>query len=144
VATGCYEPKDCPPLFGPWRDAYTLRRLWGRTWQQIMRRFVAPIGKAIARGLGFEPGSTLSSFTQLYAAFIVSGLIHTLGDAMVGVQYFGSSMPFFVAQAVAITVEDAIIRLARRAGIVKSTSLTRTFGYIYGSSSGSATLVLFS
>lgn len=29
VTVGFYEPGDFPPLFGLWRDAYTLRRFWG-------------------------------------------------------------------------------------------------------------------
>ena len=56
VTIGFYDAKDFPPLFGRWRDAYTLRRFWGsvyfplfplkfahshifrRTWHQMMRR----------------------------------------------------------------------------------------------------------
>ncbi|KAG9221163.1 hypothetical protein CCMSSC00406_0007337 [Pleurotus cornucopiae] len=33
-----WKPADFPPLFGYWPDAYTLRRFWGRTWQQTHRR----------------------------------------------------------------------------------------------------------
>jgi hypothetical protein len=29
VATGFYDAKGFPPLFGRWRDAYTLRQFWG-------------------------------------------------------------------------------------------------------------------
>jgi hypothetical protein len=29
VTIGFYDAKDFPPLFGRWRDAYTLRRFWG-------------------------------------------------------------------------------------------------------------------
>ena len=39
-------------------------------------------------------------------------MVHVVGDAMVGMQYFGSSFPFFLAQAVAITIEDMMIGLA--------------------------------
>jgi uncharacterized membrane protein len=54
-----------------------------------------------------------------------------VGDAMVGMQYFGSSFPFFFIQAVAITVEDTVIGLARRVGFDKTTYLTRAIGYIW-------------
>jgi hypothetical protein len=50
---------------------------------------------------------------------------------MVGMQYLGSSFTFFLAQAVAITVEDAVIGQARRAGIGKPTSLTPIIGYTW-------------
>ncbi|KAF4563258.1 hypothetical protein EYR36_003699 [Pleurotus pulmonarius] len=33
-----WMPADFRPLFGEWRDTYTLRRFWGRTWQQTHRR----------------------------------------------------------------------------------------------------------
>jgi len=149
VALGFCEAKDFPPLFGRWRDAYTVRRFWGRSWHQLMRRvkssnvllettltfivhqFVSSIGKSIARGMGFQPGTNMSSYTQLYVGFIVSGLLHVIGDVTVSMKYFGLSFPFFLVQAIAITMEDAVIALAGRAGIDKTTYLTRTIGYAW-------------
>lgn len=131
VAVGLSESGDCPPLFGNWRDSYTLRRFWGRTWHQMLRRYFASIGKSLAGWLGFQPGSNLSSYTQLYAAFIISATQHLIGDIMVGKGYTGWSFQFYLAQAVAITAEDAMIALARRAGINKPTSITRIIGYIW-------------
>lgn len=128
VAIGLNKVKHCPSLFGQWRDAYTLRRFWGRIWHQNLRRFVSSIGKSIARNLGFKPGSNSSSYTQLYAGFILSGVLHVMGDAMMGMQFFGLSFPFFLAQAFAVTFEDAVIALARRAGISGPTFLTRFIG----------------
>jgi hypothetical protein len=37
-----------------------------------------------------------------------------MGDAIVRMEYVALSFPFFVAQAVAITIEDTMISLARR------------------------------
>jgi hypothetical protein len=54
-----------------------------------------------------------------------------MGDIMIGKGYSGWSMQFYMAQAVAITVEDAVIALARRAGINKPTPMTRIIGYIW-------------
>jgi hypothetical protein len=62
---------------------------------------------------------------------------------MVGMQHFGSSFAFFPAQAVAITTEDALIGLARRAGITECTSLTRAVGYIWVSLWFSFSMPLF-
>lgn len=90
------------------------------------------MGKATARALGFQPGSQMSSYTQLYVAFIVSGLAHSAGDAMVGPQYTGLSFSFFLLQAVAITAEDCVIGLARRAGMdTQVSTMTRVFGYVW-------------
>ncbi|KIM90059.1 hypothetical protein PILCRDRAFT_812871 [Piloderma croceum F 1598] len=131
VAIGFYEAKDFPPVFGRWRDAYTLRRFWGQLWHQMLRRFIASIGKSISRGLGFQPGTHLSSYTQLYVGFIVSGLLHTTGEAMVGMRYVGFSFLFFLAQAVAITAEDFVIGLARLTKIKIPAFLTSVIGYAW-------------
>lgn len=36
------EPKEWPPAFGKWEDAFTLRRFWGRIWHQMERRVSLP------------------------------------------------------------------------------------------------------
>jgi hypothetical protein len=97
----------------------------------FLLQFVTSIGKSVARGLGFQSGSWRSSYTQVYVAFLVSALLHVTGDAAVGMQYFGSSFWFFIAQAVAITAEDAVIGIARRATIKMPASLAHAIGYIW-------------
>ncbi|KAL1614590.1 hypothetical protein SLS54_009655 [Diplodia seriata] len=37
VLTRLSSPKDCPPLYGPIREAYTIRRFWGNFWHQCLR-----------------------------------------------------------------------------------------------------------
>ncbi|KAG0707909.1 membrane bound O-acyl transferase family-domain-containing protein [Suillus ampliporus] len=136
VALGLHEPRMWPNLFGTWLDAYTVRRLWGKTWHQTMKWFLSPIGKVTSSVLGFKPGTSGSSFAQLYVAFFLSGLVHTGGDIVLS----GSStspasrtffsMPFFLSQAVAITFEDVFIRIAKRLG-VKYSVWTRALGYVW-------------
>ncbi|KAI5980353.1 hypothetical protein EDC04DRAFT_3152737 [Pisolithus marmoratus] len=41
VGTGLHEPRLWPPPFGKWKDAYTIRRFWGRTWHQFTRHVSA-------------------------------------------------------------------------------------------------------
>lgn len=86
-------------------------------------------GKSFAQFLGFQPGSSGSSYTQLYIGFIVSGIMHCGGDLMVGKQYVGLSLPFFLSQAVAITLEDAVLAISQRSGIPISDTLARLVGY---------------
>lgn len=50
---------------------------------------------------------------------------------MVDPKYIGSSFPFFFLQAVAITFEDVIIRLTRKAGFTQSTPLIHGLGYVW-------------
>ncbi|KZT19948.1 hypothetical protein NEOLEDRAFT_1076747 [Neolentinus lepideus HHB14362 ss-1] len=127
VAIGLSEPKDWPDLFGSWTESYTVRRYWGRTWHQLMRRYTSSIGRHCAQSLRFKRGTKWSSYTQLYVGFIVSGLVHMGGDCMVGGQYIGSTFPFFIAQAVIITVEDMVIRMGKRVGI----RVPQLMGYLW-------------
>ena len=81
--------------------------------------------------IGFKKGTTGSSYTQLYASFLLSGLIHACGDAMVGKKYFGSTFLFFPLQAVVITFEDIVIAVFRDSGYKHGGPLTRLVGYIW-------------
>ncbi|KAG2145201.1 membrane bound O-acyl transferase family-domain-containing protein [Suillus clintonianus] len=136
VALGLNEPRMWPDLFGSWRDAYTIRRAWGRTWHQTLKWFLAPLGKATSSVLGFKRGTSGSSYAQIYVAFLFSGLVHTGGDiALSGSSTSAAprpffSLPFFLSQAVVITLEDAFIRIARRLG-VKDSIWTRALGFVW-------------
>ncbi|KAH7908858.1 membrane bound O-acyl transferase family-domain-containing protein, partial [Hygrophoropsis aurantiaca] len=131
VALELSEARAWPPLFGRWKDAYTLRRFWGRTWHQLLRRPLSAIAKSAARSLGFKPGSRGSSYVQLYLVFILSGAVHVGGDAKLNARHTGFSWPFFVLQAMAITLEDAVIGLARHAGFTDATPLAHLVGYLW-------------
>ena len=110
VAIGFYEPKDCPPQFGRRRDASWVAVLNLLVWS--FTQFVTSLER-LACGLRFQPGIRFSSYTQLYAGFIVSGVLHVMADAMIGMEYWPST------------------GLARHAGIDESTSLTCIVGYIW-------------
>ncbi|KIK45418.1 hypothetical protein CY34DRAFT_78074 [Suillus luteus UH-Slu-Lm8-n1] len=124
------KPSSWPDFFGKWEDAYTIRRFWGRTWHQFLRRFLTPFGKKMASFLGFKPGTNGSSYTQLYTAFFISGIAHVGGDAVLNSSRLGVSFPFFIYQALAITLEDMVIAAARRAGVTE-TKWTRKMGYVW-------------
>lgn len=136
VALGLYEPRMWPDLFGSWRDAYTVRRAWGRTWHQTLKWSLAPLGKAVSSVLGFQRGTPGALYAQVYVAFLLSGLLHTGGDIVLSGSSTSAvsrplfSMPFFFSQAVVITLEDVLIRIARRLG-VKDCAWTRALGFVW-------------
>ncbi|KAG1795344.1 membrane bound O-acyl transferase family-domain-containing protein [Suillus plorans] len=136
VALGLHKPRMWPDVFGSWRDGYTVRRAWGRTWHQNLRWFLAPLGKAASSVLGFKRGTPGSSYVQIYVAFLLSGLVHTGGDIVLSGSSTSAvsrpffSMPFFFMQAVVITLEDALIRTGRRLG-VKDSFWTRALGFVW-------------
>ena len=81
--------------------------------------------------LGLKSGSWASSYTQLYVGFAISGLIHCGGDFMVNHDLFGSSFPFFIYQAVAITAEDAVIGATRMMELRIPQRLAHFVGYVW-------------
>lgn len=75
---------------------------------------ITGIGKHIAnRTFAFRPGSLPSSYTQLYTAFLLSGLIHAGGDYIILKHFPLFPIRFFLLQAVAITLEDFVIWLTK-------------------------------
>ncbi|KZT01615.1 uncharacterized protein LAESUDRAFT_663582 [Laetiporus sulphureus 93-53] len=133
VALGISEPKDWPDLYGQWSDACTVRRFWGRAYHQMIRQYTTSIGKLVCHLFRLQPGSWMSSRTQLYAGFAVSGLMHSGGDLMVSPSLLGASFPFYFSQAFAISFEDAVISAARRSKLVMRCpqTLLRCVGYAW-------------
>ena len=82
----------------------------------------AGLGRLVAnKFLKFPQGSNRSSYTQLYVAFFLSGVIHSSGEYMFEKRLVSRSFNFFFLQALAITFEDFAIyttkRLLLRGGI---------------------------
>nr|GAT54712.1 predicted protein [Mycena chlorophos] len=117
VGSGLSEPYAWPAFMGSPRDAYTLRRFWGRTWHQVMRRFVSAHGRRVVQALNLKRGSNASSYTQLYVAFLISAIIHYIPEVIAMRSWHGGAFIFFTSQALAITCEDFVIWLGRRAGL---------------------------
>ena len=73
------------------------------------------LGRFVANKLlKFPRGSNRSSYTQLYIAFFLSGLLHFSGDFMLEKRMVYRSFKFFLLQAVGITFEDFVIYTAKR------------------------------
>ncbi|KAJ7181595.1 membrane bound O-acyl transferase family-domain-containing protein, partial [Mycena crocata] len=131
VATGASDPEDWPPYMGSLALAWSVRNFWGRTWHQTMRRFLSAHGKFVAhRLLRFAPGSRASAYTQLYVAFLISGVMHYLPEYMALRHWGGGALRFFLLQAVAITFEEGVQAGARRLRI-KAGCKSRLVGYFW-------------
>ena len=75
----------------------------------------AGLGRLVAnRFLKFPRGTNRSSYTQLYIAFFLSGVLHFAGDFTFEKRMVYHPFKFFILQAVAITFEDFIIYVAKR------------------------------
>ena len=76
---------------------------------------VSGFGRLVANKiLKFPRGTNRSSYTQLYIAFFLSGFIHFAGDFMLEKRPAYHSFKFFLLQAVAITLEDFVVHVAKR------------------------------
>ncbi|KIL63500.1 hypothetical protein M378DRAFT_79605 [Amanita muscaria Koide BX008] len=110
VLSRIWQPKDWVPLFGSWREAYTLRRFWGRTWHQMLRKFTSSHGSLIAERVFCLEKKTYAYFlVQIFIAFLISAAIHTTADLV----FFGEgsgAVYFFLPQAVIVVIEDIIAR----------------------------------
>jgi hypothetical protein len=65
----------------------------------------------------------LSSYTQLYTTFLISGLIHT--------PWLNAGPFCFFSQAVAITFEEVVIALDVRAGLERFNAFVRCMGLVW-------------
>ncbi|KAF7352271.1 MBOAT-2 domain-containing protein [Mycena venus] len=139
VGIGASDPEDWPPFMGSIMLAWSVRNFWGRVWHQTMRRvrwssqsydylltkimiqFLSAHGKFVAhKVLRLKPGSNVSAYTQLYVAFLISGIMHYLPDYMALRHWGGGALVFFLLQAVAITFEEGVQSLGRRLGFTES------------------------
>ncbi|KAF8315186.1 hypothetical protein DL93DRAFT_2227565 [Clavulina sp. PMI_390] len=125
VALGICEPGEWPDIFGAVEDAYTVRRAWGRSWHQMLRKPLESGGNAVVSFVGAKPHTFASKYLKLYTAFALSTFAHVWGDFLLR----GNTLPpylqsnkwarfsldalfspqFFMSQAVCIMVEDHII-----------------------------------
>ncbi|TDL14895.1 hypothetical protein BD410DRAFT_857209 [Rickenella mellea] len=131
VALRITEPSEWPAIYGRWSDAYTLRRFWGRTWHQVFRRVVSThVDFVTYRILKLRKGTFLADNVHRYTAFLVSGIIHAVGEyGMFRDEFWEKSgaIRFFLLQATAICVEQEFSKTFR----LKPTPWLRRLGYVW-------------
>jgi hypothetical protein len=162
VAPGIYAPSDWSPISGNFkRDAWSIRKLWGSCWHQMLRRQGTEAGRIVKEMFGFKKGTFMSRYSQLWMAFILSTAVHQ-ASAMTGAYEDGgwNQAIYFMVQPVGIMFEDGVIGLGKMMGLKESgkftISLVRSelmtqfgpnlsdgFGSSAGSRSGSGTSLPF-
>lgn len=111
VTLGLSSPADCPPLYGSFSEAYTIRRFWGVSWHQMFRCFLTGHADLVVdHTLPFvSRHSAVSRYMRLAIAFFISGLIHHHADQLMGVPNAeNGAVVFFLLHAAFIMVEDAL------------------------------------
>ncbi|KAF2155258.1 hypothetical protein K461DRAFT_276452 [Myriangium duriaei CBS 260.36] len=108
VGLGFSKPVDFPGLFGQWKDAYTVRRLWGEVWHQNLRIIFTSASSTLLSAMRISPRTFASRYIQLFTAFVLSALMHELA-AVLSCRADCGELYFFISQAFAIFVEDHVI-----------------------------------
>ncbi|KAL4069082.1 hypothetical protein J3A83DRAFT_3474598 [Scleroderma citrinum] len=92
VATNLSQPQTWPYLFGYWKDGYTIRRFWARTWHQICRHLVTIFGPHRYNQRPWDENPTkdpsirkskepwLRAYLRICNAFLCSALLHVCGE----------------------------------------------------------------
>ncbi|ETS82453.1 hypothetical protein PFICI_04329 [Pestalotiopsis fici W106-1] len=130
VATGLSRPTECPPLYGSFADAYSVRRFWGISWHQMFRIFLTGHAKLIIDAvLPFSRQSAMSRYVRQTVAFLISGAIHYRAEQLMGVpDKENGALVFFMMHSAIIILEDAVQPLI--SGILPR-SLSRPLGYLW-------------
>lgn len=127
VCTGVSRPELERPTFGSAREAYTLRRFWGRAWHQTIRGRLTSVADWVTYDLLVLPRSSGrkgeagkrwakaliprlgSRYAHVMVCFLVSGVAHQFLDVALGLRWGESgAVVFFVLMAVGIMAEDAV------------------------------------
>ncbi|KAI6047545.1 hypothetical protein EDC04DRAFT_2887315 [Pisolithus marmoratus] len=159
VGTTLHEPRSWPVPFGQLKDAYTIRRFWGRTWHQFSRytltlfgphrRKRRPWDHALSSDPhGMERDPWIKSYIRLCNAFLCSAFMHTCGDVILQFKIWenmlpttssqkviypnviGFSIPCFVLQPVGVLIEDVVMEVGRSIGLRKK-GWMKMFGYLW-------------
>ncbi|RMZ77833.1 hypothetical protein DV737_g4174, partial [Chaetothyriales sp. CBS 132003] len=115
------EPGAWLPNFGSLDEAYSIRRFWGYTWHQQLRRMASAPGAYLLSLLPVKvqrsnelPIRLARRYGLVIASFLVSGLIHAAGSYNVtratGLPISdGGEIRYFVMQGVAIIADDGVL-----------------------------------
>jgi len=132
VATHISCPEDWPPIMGSFRiHGWSVRKVWGNCWHQLIRRPCAEAGTVVKNLCGFKKGGFLSRYSQVWVGFFVSALLHHSGAIGSGFRDGGrNQMLYFMLQPAAVMVEDAVMSIGKKIG-VKDNSLTKAVGFLW-------------
>lgn len=78
------EPEEWPPLWGDLREAYSVRRFWGKFWHPVATLTVLSYGRAFSRRvLRLRVGSGGEKMFLAFWVFAISGALHCLVSTLV-------------------------------------------------------------
>ncbi|MCJ1267838.1 hypothetical protein MMC22_007724 [Lobaria immixta] len=136
VGLGMNEVKSWRPMFGPPRDAYTLRRFWSVFWHQNNRQKVSDLVDFFLHTV-FQRSkkTTTTKYLSFLLHFFLSGLLHAGTDMASGAPWQETgAIQFFCMQTVGIALEEGVQHIYHSAFQSRhpSTMLwARILGYVW-------------
>ncbi|KAI1390764.1 membrane bound O-acyl transferase family-domain-containing protein [Hypoxylon trugodes] len=132
VLTGITTPDQCRPLYGPIKEAWSIRQFWGTSWHQMFRRGIQGISDLANDAFFIPRGTLLSRYFRLTVSFAISGLIHFSADMSMRIPLAeAGSMAFFLAQPLGIMIEDAVQHVYKKQGIKFLRGYEHILGYVW-------------
>ncbi|KAF9890624.1 hypothetical protein FE257_005755 [Aspergillus nanangensis] len=137
VFVGISEPREWPPFYGSFFEAYTIRRVWGRFWHQSNTHKFQTLSTFVAhKVLRIPRGMLAARYVKNVLAFVISGLMHVPIDLATGLSIYESgAMSCFGAQIIGLLVEDFIIGIYHKfvaaSGWRLPSLVERMLGYIW-------------
>ncbi|KAI4858635.1 membrane bound O-acyl transferase family-domain-containing protein [Hypoxylon rubiginosum] len=136
-------PEEWPPLFSHPREAYTLRRFWGRFWHRLLSPSVATWGRVFAdKTLRSRDQTTAKNLVVAFFVFTVSGLAHTAVNWRLGESALYRDLLYFWITFFAISFEVVVMKLWVRfsskyslqlvgAGVGRTEVFRRVLGFVW-------------
>ncbi|KAI6044228.1 hypothetical protein EDC04DRAFT_418929 [Pisolithus marmoratus] len=104
VGTNLDKPQAWPQFFGHWKNAYTIRKFWGKVWHQMLQHDLTIFGphkpkrnpwdpvraehSPASKPKECEPWAT--SYRRLCYAFVCSAFVHVCGDIVLQFRIWGN------------------------------------------------------
>ncbi|MCJ1247523.1 hypothetical protein MMC30_004737 [Trapelia coarctata] len=84
VGLGLTEPKQWPPLYGDYKDTYTLRGYFGKFWHQTLRWPFQGVSSYVSRHMLGLPRGAVERYVNIFIVFFLSGTLHSILDVAFG------------------------------------------------------------
>ncbi|KAK5999047.1 Acetyltransferase aurG [Cladobotryum mycophilum] len=142
VSLNLDPPEDWPPLFGDIREAYSVRRFWGRYWHRLIYHSFSAFGGSISTRLfAFKKGGQAARYASNALVFVLSGVMHWFVEySELGECSDLGQIYYFTLHFVAIAAEEMFQMALRAVEMRVSTdanghawwrALKRIVGYVW-------------
>ncbi|KAJ5921064.1 hypothetical protein N7466_009390 [Penicillium verhagenii] len=120
------SPQQWPPFQASAREAWSVRRFWGRFWHQTLRSLLSSNADFVISVLHVTPDDIIVRYVRFFLCFIISGLIHLSLDHAIGISLADSgALAFFLVQPIAFMAEDMAEWLSKRYGVMTRDNIGR-------------------